>query len=125
MSEAKNIFGEPLKICGQDPVTGFYRNGYCETGADDLGVHVVCAVVTDAFLEYSRAQGNDLIRPNPSFGFPGLKQGDAWCLCAGRWYEAHKAGKAPMIDPHATHERALDIVPMDVMVPYFLKQSRP
>lgn len=105
-----NILGTPLKTCGTDPVTGFFRDGCCTTGPSDTGRHVVCAVVTEDFLAYSRARGNDLVTPRPSFGFPGLKPGDRWCLCASRWAEAHEAGVAPPVDLEATHESARQIV---------------
>lgn len=105
-----NIKGEDLKVCGMDPITGFTRNGYCETGPTDYGVHTVCAVVTDEFLEYTRNEGNDLSTPNPQYGFKGLKAGDSWCLCAGRWLEAYKAGKAPLVDVDATEIKSLEII---------------
>ena len=110
MSEAKNVFGEPLALCCSDPVTGFYRSGCCETGPEDLGLHVVCAEVTAAFLEFSRARGNDLTTPFPAAGFPGLKPGDRWCLCAARWKEAMEAGVAPPVVLSATHQAALTVV---------------
>ncbi len=107
---ARNVFGEPLSTCSIAPMTGFYRDGCCETGPEDTGRHVVCAQVTQEFLEYSRARGNDLVTPRPEFGFPGLKPGDRWCLCALRWREAMEAGIAPPVALAATHERALDII---------------
>lgn len=103
-----NVFGEKLSPCAEDPVTGFYRNGCCSTGAEDVGRHVVCAEVTAAFLEYSKRAGNDLSTPRPEFGFPGLKPGDRWCLCAPRWQEALEAGQAPRVVLRATHEGALE-----------------
>lgn len=103
---AKNVLGTDLKECSLDPVTGFYRNGCCDTGADDMGVHVVCARVTDEFLAFSKAQGNDLSTPQP--GFSGLKDGDQWCLCASRWKEAYDAGAAPAVVLEATHALALE-----------------
>ncbi len=102
----KNVLGTDLKECSLDPVTGFYRNGCCDTGADDMGVHVVCARVTDEFLAFSKAQGNDLSTPQP--GFTGLKDGDQWCLCASRWKEAYDAGAAPAVVLEATHALALE-----------------
>jgi uncharacterized protein len=105
---AKNVAGLPLAPCPSKHTTGFYRDGYCSTGDDDRGVHVVCAQVTDKFLEYSRAQGNDLVSPRASF--PGLKAGDAWCLCAARWQEALQAGVAPPVYSASTDERALSYV---------------
>jgi uncharacterized protein (DUF2237 family) len=100
-----NVLGGPLQACPSRHRTGFYRDGYCNTGADDHGVHVVCARVTDAFLEFSKNRGNDLVTPRG--GFPGLKDGDGWCLCASRWQEAHEAGVAPPVVLEATHEAAL------------------
>jgi uncharacterized protein (DUF2237 family) len=103
---AKNVLGDDLEPCGFDPLTGFYRDGCCDTGGDDVGVHVVCARVTEAFLEFSRSHGNDLSTPQP--GFPGLRPGDRWCLCASRWQEAYEAGVAPPVVLAATHLRALE-----------------
>jgi len=117
---AKNILGADLQSCCTDPVTGFFRDGFCNTDHRDHGTHVVCAVVTDAFLEFSRERGNDLITPRPDYQFPGLKDGDGWCLCALRWKEAHAAGCAPPIRPASTHEKALEIIPLHVLEPYFL-----
>ena len=105
---AKNVLGGDLEPCGFDPVTGFYRNGCCDTGADDAGVHVVCAVMTAAFLEFSAERGNDL--STPQFGFPGLQPGDSWCLCASRWQEAFEAGCAPPVRLEATHIATLEWV---------------
>lgn len=105
-----NVFGEKLSPCSADPVTGFYRNGCCSTGAEDIGRHVVCAEVTAAFLEYSKRAGNDLSTPRPEFGFPGLKPGDRWCLCADRWQQAFEAGAAPRVVLGATHRLALEHV---------------
>ncbi len=107
-----NVFGQPLVRCGLQPKTGFYRDGFCATGPDDHGVHVVCAQVTAEFLEFSKAQGNDLITPQPQFGFSGLKPGDRWCLCAGRWKEAFLAHKAPPVILESTHQKALEVVPL-------------
>ncbi|MEC7816143.1 MAG: DUF2237 domain-containing protein [Pseudomonadota bacterium] len=104
---ALNVLGEPLEACGSDPKTGFYRDGCCNTGPDDLGNHTVCAIVTEDFLDYSRAVGNDLSTPRPEYSFPGLKPGDSWCLCAGRWQQAFDAGCAPRVKLRATHQRAL------------------
>ncbi len=105
----RNVLGEPLEACSRAPLTGFYRDGCCHTGPEDLGAHVVCAVMTDDFLAFSRARGNDLTTPRPEFGFPGLKEGDRWCLCAARWQEAHQAGLAPRVALRSTHERALRV----------------
>jgi uncharacterized protein (DUF2237 family) len=105
---ARNVLGTDLEDCSVDPLTGFYRSGCCETGVDDVGVHVVCAEVTDEFLTFSRSQGNDLSSPQP--GFAGLKAGDRWCLCASRWQEALDAGVAPPVVLEATHLQALEWV---------------
>jgi len=104
----RNVLGEPLQSCCADPLTGFYRTGYCQVGPDDIGVHAVCIEVTSDFLAFSKAAGNDLSTPNPQHGFPGLKPGDSWCLCAPRWQEALEEGIAPPVYLAATHESALD-----------------
>jgi uncharacterized protein (DUF2237 family) len=108
-----NVFGDPLELCSDAPLTGFFRNGCCSTGPEDAGRHTVCAQVTAAFLEFSQARGNDLSTPRPEFGFPGLKPGDRWCLCVERWREALEAGAAPRVYLRATHEAALDFVSLD------------
>jgi uncharacterized protein len=105
-----NVFGDRLASCSVDPVTGFYRNGCCSTGTEDRGRHVVCAEMTAAFLEFSKSAGNDLSTPRPEFGFPGLKPGDRWCLCADRWQQALEAGAAPRVVLSATHRQALEHV---------------
>jgi uncharacterized protein (DUF2237 family) len=105
---SRNVFGERLEPCSAAPLTGFYRNGCCDTGPQDLGSHTVCTVMTDAFLEFSKSRGNDLSTPVPEYGFPGLKEGDRWCLCAPRWQEAFQANMAPKVVLRATHEGALD-----------------
>jgi len=110
---ALNVKGGALAPCSEDPLTGFYRNGCCDTGADDTGMHTVCAVMTDAFLIYSKLAGNDLSTPRPESGFAGLRAGDRWCLCVGRWREALAAGVAPPVVLEATHEEALAVVPLD------------
>lgn len=107
---AKNVLGEPLEICGKDPVTGFFRDGCCNTGQDDTGLHLVCSVMTDEFLEFSQSRGNDLSTPIPEYGFPGLVQGDRWCLCVLRWKEAFQAGAAPQVVLAATHISTLEFV---------------
>lgn len=107
---AVNVLGEPLQECGRDPLTGYYRDGCCNTGEGDFGLHLVCAIVTDEFLQFSREQGNDLTTPVPQYGFPGLSAGDRWCLCVTRWKEAFDAGVAPAIDLNATHISALEWV---------------
>lgn len=104
-------------------MTGFYRNGCCETGPDDLGLHTVCALVDDDFLAFSRSVGNDLSTPRPEYGFPGLKDGDRWCLCAGRWKEAHDAGLAPQVVLEATHEETLAIVTLGVLKDYAISNT--
>lgn len=110
---ARNVLGDKLIPCSEKPVTGFYRDGCCNTGPDDLGVHTVCAVMTAEFLEFSKARGNDLSTPMPEFGFPGLKPGDRWCLCAARWKEALDAGKAPRVVLGATHEATLEFASLE------------
>lgn len=108
--EAKlNVLGEALASCSEQPLTGFFRDGCCNTGPEDLGSHTVCTRVTAEFLEFSRSRGNDLSTPRPEFGFPGLKPGDQWCLCAARWQEAFEAGAAPRVVLSATHAAALRI----------------
>lgn len=107
---ALNVLGEDLELCSAEPLTGFYRDGCCNTGADDHGVHVVCALMTDEFLEFSKAAGNDLSTPQPEVGFPGLNAGDRWCLCASRWKEAFDAGAAPPVVLAATHASVLEWV---------------
>jgi len=109
---ALNVLGEDLELCSGDPVTGFYRDGCCNTGADDVGLHVVCARMTEAFLEFSKASGNDLSTPHPDTGFPGLVPGDRWCLCASRWKEAFDAGVAPSVILAPTHASVLEWVGM-------------
>ena len=115
VAPAANVLGEPLQECGRDPLTGFYRDGCCETGPDDHGTHVVCAVMTAEFLAFTKARGNDLSTPRPSLRFPGLAPGDRWCLCVSRWKEALDAGAAPPVVLAATHRKALDVVPLDVL----------
>jgi len=105
---SRNVLGEKLESCSVDPATGFFRNGCCDTSAEDLGSHTVCAVMTAEFLAFSKARGNDLSTPMPEFGFAGLKPGDRWCLCAPRWQEAFEAGQAPRVALRATHEGALE-----------------
>ena len=115
-----NIFNEPLEACSFDPVTGFFRSGCCETSKQDTGSHTVCAIMTEEFLKFSKSKGNDLSTPVPAFDFPGLNSGDRWCLCAARWLEAYEAGSAPSIIARATHRRALEIIPMEVMKEFSL-----
>ena len=114
MKEASlNVFGEPLVVCGTEPMTGAYRNGCCDTGPFDAGTHTVCAVVTAAFLEFSKEKGNDLTRALPHYNFPGLVPGDNWCLCVSRWLEAYRAGVAPKIKLEATHQKTLDYISLE------------
>lgn len=118
MDDSLNVFGEPLENCGEDPVTGFFRDGCCNTSQQDIGSHTVCVALTDEFLQFSKSRGNDLTTPIPAYGFPGLKEGQRWCLCASRWREAEEAGKAPRVYLRRTHQRALETVPMDVLRRY-------
>ena len=106
--QGRNVFGDPLETCSTTPMTGFFRDGCCNTSREDRGSHTVCAILTEEFLAFSKARGNDLSTPMPDYGFPGLKAGDRWCLCAPRWHEAFQAGKAPRVVLKATHEGALD-----------------
>ncbi|MBJ7900884.1 MAG: DUF2237 family protein [Cyanobacteria bacterium RI_101] len=119
-SRDKNVLGGELTCCCQSPRTGFYRNGYCQTGPEDLGRHVVCAQMTAEFLTFSRERGNDLITPMPMYQFPGLKPGDRWCLCAARWREARLAGAAPPVDLYATHQAALEVVSLEDLLTHAL-----
>ncbi|MBM3718943.1 MAG: DUF2237 domain-containing protein [Actinobacteria bacterium] len=110
-----NMLGERLEACCTSPMTGWYRTGCCEVGGDDVGVHAVCAIMTDEFLEFSRSVGNDLSTPMPAHGFPGLKAGDQWCLCAPRWQEAHEAGRAPQVRLRATNILAAEFCDVDAL----------
>lgn len=110
MTDARNVLGGPLEVCCTAPMTGYYRDGTCKTGAGDVGAHVVCAQVTEEFLEFTKSRGNDLCTPVPLFSFPGLNPGDRWCLCASRWKEAFDAGVAPPVVLSATHASALEYV---------------
>jgi len=110
-----NVLGGPLAVCSARPLTGFYRNGCCDTGPSDRGQHTVCAVMTAEFLALSKYLGNDLTTPRPEHGFAGLKPGDTWCLCAGRFLQAHAEGAAPQVRLAATHQRTLDVVPLAVL----------
>ncbi len=118
---AKNVLGGELQPCSIDPLTGWLRTGCCETSAEDVGAHTVCIRATPAFLAYSKARGNDLGTPMPKFGFPGIKPGDRWCLCAPRWVEALERGVAPQVDLAATHERTLDYVPLETLQEYAIE----
>ena len=118
MDESLNVFDEPLLSCSESPVTGFFRDGCCNTSDEDFGSHTVCVEVTQDFLDYSRFRGNDLSTPMPDFGFPGLQAGDRWCLCASRWLEAYEQGMAPKIFLTRTHKRALEIVELEKLKEY-------
>ncbi len=120
MIEPKNVLGGKLECCCTNPMTGFFRDGFCRTDEHDHGRHVVCAIVTDEFLKFSRAMGNDLITPRPEYRFPGLKEGDKWCLCAIRWKEAFDAGVAPKVLLKSTHEAALRYVSLKALQLYAL-----
>ena len=115
-----NVFGVPLQSCSEDPVTGFLRDGCCNTSDTDIGSHTVCIEVTKDFLEYSRFKGNDLSTPVPEFDFPGLKPGNRWCLCAQRWLEAYKQNMAPKVFLTRTHQKALEIIPIELLKSYAL-----
>lgn len=115
---ANNVLGTALLNCSHKPLTGFFRNGLCDTCGDDQGMHTVCACMTDAFLEFSSQQGNDLKTPVSEYNFPGLKAGDYWCLCLPRWLEAHAAGRAPKVKLEATHASALEFIDLDLLKSY-------
>ncbi len=115
---SKNVFGEPLISCSEDPLTGFYRDGCCETGPEDIGVHTVCVELTEEFLQFSKDRGNDLSTPRPQYNFAGLNPGDRWCLCASRWEEAYQANCAPLVVLEATHEKTLEYVELKVLVKF-------
>ncbi|MBI2486701.1 MAG: DUF2237 domain-containing protein [Deltaproteobacteria bacterium] len=118
MPDEKNVFGAKLKTCCTTPMTGFYRDGCCRTGPEDLGLHVICAEMTEEFLEFSKFRGNDLTTPKPEFEFPGLKPGDRWCLCALRWKEALEDGIPPTVVLASTHESALKVVSIEDLKKY-------
>jgi hypothetical protein len=120
---ARNVMGTVLQSCSTDPMTGFYRDGSCHTGPEDRGTHTVCAVMTDAFLSFTRSRGNDLSTPRPEYNFPGLEAGDRWCLCASRWKEAADADVAPPVVLEATHEKTLEIVEKDRLVDHAVPSS--
>lgn len=123
--EQLNIFGEPLITCSTNPVTGYFRDGCCNTDETDFGAHTVCVIVTDEFLKFSIESGNDLTTPHPNWGFPGLQAGDKWCLCASRFLDAHEHGFAPKVVLEATNEKTLDVIPMEVLIKhaYYTKQE--
>ena len=114
----QNVFGEPIAVCSTAPMTGFYRDGCCQTDEYDHGTHTVCAVMTDEFLQFSKNRGNDLSTPRPEYSFPGLKSGDRWCVCVSRWLEAHQAGLAPMLVLKATHIKTLRYISLEELKPY-------
>jgi uncharacterized protein (DUF2237 family) len=118
MTGDRNVLGDRLQPCGTDPVTGFYRDGCCSTGPEDLGSHTICAVVTREFLSHQTAVGNDLVTPRPEWHFPGLTPGDRWCVVAVRWLQAHMDGAAPPVVLASTHARALDVIPLDMLRQY-------
>jgi uncharacterized protein (DUF2237 family) len=115
MTDARNVLGGPLDACGDDPVTGFYRDGCCNTGPEDLGSHTVCAVVSAQFLAHQREVGNDLSTPRPEYGFAGLQPGDRWCVCAARWQQAYDDGAPAPVVLAATHERALEVISLEAL----------
>lgn len=123
MYPSKNVFGEALTPCSEQPLTGFYRTGCCESGPQDQGKHMVCAIMTDDFLSFSKSRGNDLSTPLPQYHFPGLKAGDKWCLCVLRWKEAYEAGMAPDVDLEATHEESLRVVTMEMLLEHAFKRE--
>ena len=120
---AKNVLGGELETCSMDPMTGFYRNGCCNTGREDEVMHLVCAEMTDDFLVFSKSRGNDLSTPIPEYDFPGLMDGDRWCLCVLRWKEAHEAGKAPKVNLRATHISTLEFVDLEVLREFATEDS--
>ncbi len=113
--EYKNVLGNQLESCNCNPMTGWYRDGKCKTDVSDTGMHTVCAVITEQFLRYSKAQGNDLSTPMPQYNFPGLKEGDKWCLCAPRWLEAYADGMAPLVNLEATEESTLKVINIEIL----------
>ena len=115
VEKQKNVFGEEIETCCESPITGFFRDGFCHTDDTDEGVHTICVSMTKDFLEFSKSKGNDLSTPRPEFNFPGLKEGDSWCLCAERWVEAYEVSMAPKLYIKRTNLRTLDIVPLDIL----------
>ncbi|MEE9494200.1 MAG: DUF2237 domain-containing protein [Gammaproteobacteria bacterium] len=118
MDESLNVLGEPLVVCGERPITGYYRDGFCNACNEDTGSHTVCIEASKKFLEFSRFRGNDLSTPAPEFDFPGVRPGDRWCLCAARWLEAHQYNMAPRVYLMRTHLKALEIVPLELLRPF-------
>jgi uncharacterized protein len=125
MSNAKNVLGKPLKPCSFEPLTGFYRNGCCDTGADDHGLHTICVHVNAEFLAHQQSVGNDLVTPWPMYGFPGLKPGDFWCVCVTRWKQSYEAGVIANIDLDASHMSVLEFVDLEVLQKYAVKRPSP
>ena len=115
VEKQKNVFGEEIETCCESPITGFFRDGFCHTDDTDEGVHTICVSMTEDFLEFSKSEGNDLSTPRPEFNFPGLKEGDGWCLCAERWVEAYEVSMAPKLYIKRTNLRTLDIVPLEIL----------
>ena len=115
VEKQKNVFGEEIETCCESPITGFFRDGFCHTDDTDEGVHTICVSMTEDFLEFSKSKGNDLSTPRPEFNFPGLKEGDSWCLCADRWVEAYEVSMAPKLYIKRTNLRTLDIVPLEIL----------
>jgi uncharacterized protein (DUF2237 family) len=120
-SDSMNVYGAPLEPCSNEPLTGFFRDGCCNTCDEDVGSHTVCVEMSKEFLEYSRFAGNDLSTPHPEFEFPGLIEGDRWCLCAARWLQAHEKGMAPRVFLQNTHMRALEIIPRELLDQYSVR----
>ncbi len=125
LTSGRNVLGGPLRACSFAPLTGFFRDGCCRTRGEDEGLHVICARVTQEFLSYAQSQGNDLVTPRPEWRFSGLKPGDRWCVCAARWVEAWKAGVAPPVVLDCTHEKALEVVPLEVLLACAYQPVRP
>lgn len=123
MALPKNVLGTELQSCCTDPMTGFYRDGFCRTGMGDHGVHTVCAIMTEEFLKFSKEAGNDLSTPVPEYQFPGLQPGDKWCLCASRWQQAYDAGAAPQVDLAATHMSSVEFVSLEAMKELAIDQA--
>ena len=115
MYESLNVYGKPLRACCMKPMTGFYRNGCCDSSDEDTGIHTVCIIVTNSFLKFSASKGNNLATPIPEYNFPGLVEGDKWCLCARRWLEAYENGVAPKVVVSATHIKTLDIIDLEIL----------
>jgi uncharacterized protein (DUF2237 family) len=123
MDESINVWGQPLIPCSNQPLTGFYRNGCCDTSEEDHGCHTVCAVTSEDFLEFSKQAGNDLSTPRPQWNFPGVNPGEKWCLCASRWLEAYRYGKAPKVDLNATHKKTLEIIPLEILERFDISET--